>query len=381
MRCLLKEADYKKIFGPEVMQYLKGKSGESLRQLIGDKNFTREMIRLVPKLSRAEEGHREELAQLAVNIVKEIYPIIDEYGIEIDARIVPFGTRFSVDQMKRAPQTPITPPPPKPDKEPAGEEGPEDIIPQPEEEPAEEEPEESDEEQEMKRRLVNSIIQGSSLRGAFSFLLFRDHINDIQNIDPEIVNDYRDVLKATFAAYDDDNGLAMLMSSAASSPIKGGESKAVEENGKIVIKAWSVNFPMLVHEIIKGLKSITVGWAGYASKSAEKNAAVVKKVDKLSNEPEDLRYGKFVADALTNIYIESNIDDPRVRDAFETEVAKLKFQELKSLIINSFQEKLTPQQKSWISSTFKDLERQWKQYDADKTLNAGEDEDEEDFAF
>jgi len=339
----LTEMDYNKIFGPEVMASLKGKSGEELKKLAG-KDLRRSMSTLLPAITQAENGHRPQLEKAAVELVKELYPIIDEYGIEIEARIIPMGDKMSLKNLKD-----------KWDKL---------------QEADESDDEESDEEQEMKRRLSNALQQGASLRGTYGFLFFKKHLDDIEGLAPGIKNDYKNAMDAVFGAYDDDNGIAYMISHYQQNPEaqRAGESRAIEKNGKITIQAWGINFPVLVHEIIKGLKAVTIGWSGYSSASKEKNQTVINKVDKLSNEPEDLRYGKFLADALSNIYYESDIDDLRVRDSFETEVSKLRFKELKELLSNAVLNKLTPSQKSWINSTLKDLESQWKQYDSDSSI-------------
>ena len=55
----LLEVDYEKIFSPETMALLKSKSGESLRQTLGDKNLLqvmRQATNLIPEIIDAENG-------------------------------------------------------------------------------------------------------------------------------------------------------------------------------------------------------------------------------------------------------------------------------------------------------------------------------------
>jgi hypothetical protein len=110
---------------------------------------------------------------------------------------------------------------------------------------------------------------------------------------------------------------------------------------------------MLVHEIVKGLYEI-VGTEGFGS-DKEKNQAIVGAVDKLSNEPRDLQYGKFIYDAISKLYNESNIDDPRVRELFFAEVYKLTDDEFFPFIENVIADKLQPLQKKWAADTMKDI--------------------------
>ena len=90
----LLEIEYEKIFKPETMAALKGKSGESLRQMLGDKNLQQAIMRssgLVPELIEAENGYRDHLEFIASDIVTQAYPIIDYANIKIDAKIVSMG--------------------------------------------------------------------------------------------------------------------------------------------------------------------------------------------------------------------------------------------------------------------------------------------------
>ena len=69
----LKEAKYEDIFSPETLQSLKGKSGESLRQMMGDKDLMSAMKRsqeLLSQIAQAEQGHEENLVNVALDIVR-----------------------------------------------------------------------------------------------------------------------------------------------------------------------------------------------------------------------------------------------------------------------------------------------------------------------
>ena len=138
--------------------------------------------------------------------------------------------------------------------------------------------------------------------------------------------------------------------------MQGGESEMEydEENEQFVIKARAICFPMLVHEIVKGLYEI-VGTQGFSTDKA-KNKSIINQVDKLENEPRDLQYGKFVYDALNQLYIDANINDPRVRELFFAEVYKLDDEEFIPFIENAVNDKLTPQQKQWASNAIRDIQ-------------------------
>ena len=90
----LAEVEYEKIFSPKTMAALKGKSGESLRSMLGNKSLMQTMMRskaLLDEIIDAEEGYRDELEMVAAQIVTDAYPIIDYANIRIDAKIVDMG--------------------------------------------------------------------------------------------------------------------------------------------------------------------------------------------------------------------------------------------------------------------------------------------------
>jgi hypothetical protein len=321
---LLLEVDYEKIFSPQTMATLKGRSGQSLKQMLGDKNLRQTMMRsqtLLNEIIQAEDGYRDELEMVAAQMVTDAYPIIDYANIKIDAKIVGMG---DLDIQPGE----------------GGEVSLENV-------PAEAE--------KAKRRIINGITQGASIRGAFGFMLFKEYLDQIN---PSLVAKYNEILKLSFGIYDDENAIALMLSLLAQGQkMAGGESEMEydEENEQFVIKAKAICFPMLVHEIVKGLYEI-VGTEGFGA-DKEKNQAIVGAVDKLSNEPRDLQYGKFIYDAISDLYNESDVDDPRVRELFFAEVYKLIDDEFFPFIENAINGTLKPLQRKWAMDTMRDIKR------------------------
>jgi hypothetical protein len=330
----LLEVEYKDIFSPKTMAALKGKSGESLRQMLGNKSLMQTLTKtqgLLDEIIQAEEGYRDELEMVAAQMVTDAYPIIDYANIKIDAQIVDMGD-LNIQQ-------------PPPNEDPTspdfGQDDPEKLK--------------------AKRRIINGITQGASIRGAFGFMLFREYLDQLS---PELVDKYSDILKLAFGIYDDENAIAMMLAMLAQGQkMQGGESEMEydEENEQFVIKAKAICYPMLVHEIVKGLYEI-VGTQGFGM-DAGKNKAIIGAVDKLSNEPEDLRFGKFIYDALSKLYNESNINDARIRELFFAEVYKLEEDEFLSFIENAVNDELTSSQKKWAMDTMRSIETDLKKDD------------------
>jgi hypothetical protein len=326
----LLEIEYEKIFKPETMALLKGKSGESLRDTLGTKDLRQVMQRsteLVPEIIEAENGYRDHLELLAADIVTKAYPIIDYANIKIDAKIVPMG---DLKIPEESDEVPVDQTPP--------------------------------EAQQAKRRIINGITQGASIRGSFAFLLFRDYLDAF---DEELVAKYNEILKLSFGIYDDENAIAMLLAMIAQKQnMPGGSSEMVydEDEEQFVIKARAICFPMLVHEIVKGLYEI-VGTEGFGA-DKEKNQAIIGAVDKLSNEPRDFQYGKFIYDAISDLYNSGNINDPRVRELLFTEIYKLPEEEFIPFIENAINGVLTNEQKKWAADTMRDIKDDLKKDDS-----------------
>jgi len=324
----LLEVEYEKIFSPETMALLKGKSGESLRQMVGDKTLRQNMIaskQLLDEIIEAEKDYTDELEMVAVAMVTEAYPIIEYANIKIEAHI---GFE-EMGQMQPQPnEEEITPD--------FGDQDPEKLK--------------------AKRRIINGITQGAAIRGSFGFLLFREYLDDIN---PELIGKYGEILKLVFGTYDDEQAIALMLAMLAQgTKFDGGnESEMVydDDNEQFVIKAKAACFPMLVHEIIKGLYEIT-GTEGFG-KNQEKNKAIVNAVDKIENEPRDLQYGKFIYDAINQLYIDADIDDARVRELFFAELYKLEDEEFIPFIENAINGRLSNDQKKWAIDTMKDIKR------------------------
>jgi len=316
----LLEVEYEKIFKPETMAALKGKSGQSLKQMLGNKSLMQTLMssqQILKEIIAAEAPHRDVLAQIAVDMVTQAYPIIDYANIKIDAKI---GDDMSLGGDDDEPPS-------------------EDLN--------------TPELMKAKRRIINGITQGASIRGSFAFYLFREYLDLLDN---SLVDKYGEILKQVFGIYDDENAIAMMLAALEQGQQMAGGSSEMEydeEEERFVIKARALCFPMLVHEIVKGLYEI-VGTQGFGQ-DKEQNKAVIGAVDKVSNEPRDFQYGKFIYDKLNDLYFESNIDDARVRELFFTEVYKLDENEFISFIENILNDKLTSTQKNWAMGEMKNI--------------------------
>jgi len=317
----LLEIDYEKIFKPETIAALKGKSGQSLKQMLGNKSLMQTLMKsreILDEIMTAEAPYRDQLAQIAIDMVTQAYPIIDYADIKIDAKIGD-DTSVSGNNDNEPPSPDLNTP---------------ELL-------------------KAKRRIINGITQGASIRGAFAFYLFREYLDLLDN---SLVDKYGEILKQVFGIYDSEEAIAMMLAALEQGANMAGGSSEMEydeEEERFVIKARALCFPMLVHEIVKGLYEI-VGTQGFGQ-DKEQNKAIIGAVDKVSNEPRDFQYGKFIYDKLNDLYFESEIDDARVRELFFTEVYKLGESDFISFIENALNDKLTPAQKNWAMGEMKNI--------------------------
>lgn len=308
-------SEYQKILSPQAFQNISKKSAESLKTMLKGKNFMQasmDSMEFLQQLIVIEEPYRDELELIAEIVVKETYPIIKEMGILLDVKIVdPGAGGMNLNQSEKSPSL-------------------DDIA---------------ERTGVNKRRIINSITQGASIRGSKAFHFFKDLLDDL---DSSLVERYAKLLDAAYGIYDDDNAIAMMLAMMSQNQgSQGGESSADwnEETGELTIIARAVCFPILVHEIVKGLYEI-ISMQGF-SRDAEQNKQIAGMVDKAQNEPEDLRYGKFIYDALNSILAKykPGEDIAQVREYFFAEIYKLSDREFIELIdalladsLNSFQE-------------------------------------------
>lgn len=341
----LYEVEYKDILKPETLAMLKGKSRENLQRMLSDPSIARalgNMKGLAKQIEEAEAEYRDELEMVAKQIVTDAYPIIEYADIQIDAKIVPKSEIKPLTNLDPDEEDPAAP-----------DFGDQDF-----------------EKLKAKRRIINGITQGAALKGVFSFLEFRQYIDQL---DPTLVDKYIAITKAADVPYNDENIVAIMMSQIQQGGMQGeGQSEMVydDDTEKFIIVARATNFPVLVHEIVKGLYEIT-GTEGFG-KNREKNQAIVKAVDKAGNEPEDLQLGRYFEQAISDLYDQSDIEDARVRDFFYAEIYKLDEDTFLDFMENAVNGQLTPSQKKWATNTMKRLE---------KELESGEEDlyEEEDF--
>ena len=169
--------------------------------------------------------HKEDLEQLAIKLVKE------EMGIPEDA--MQFKAELVMQPMGAA----------------EGMQGEAEL-------PSEEEVEEFMGDMESfnlersKRRFINSLIQGAAFKGGHMYVLVSNELNDM---DPRLLNLYgvsQSLMEHAYWIFPDMEQMA------GGGGGQMGQSEVDEETDPPTVKAKAVTFPLLVHELVKGVYEI-----------------------------------------------------------------------------------------------------------------------------
>ena len=101
-----------------------------------------------------------------------------------------------------------------------------------------------------KRRFINSLIQGAAFKGGHMYNLVKNEINDIN---PQLMNLYavtQSLMEHAYWIFPNMEGMA------GSGGGQMGQSEVDEETDPPTVSAKAVTFPLLVHELVKGVYEI-----------------------------------------------------------------------------------------------------------------------------
>lgn len=187
------------------------------------------------QVGRIQFQHKEYLERLAVDLVKKEMSI-PEGAMQFDAKLV-MGPMSSAEGMRQQPQEPKQQDIKQAFKH---QEELEDFVDEFEKFNLEK----------AKRRFINSLIQGASKKGHYMFELVRD---ELDRLNPELANLYgvnQSLMDHLYWVMPDMEGMA------ASGEGQIGQSEVDTETDPPTVKARAATFPLLVHELIKGVYDI-----------------------------------------------------------------------------------------------------------------------------
>ena len=265
-----------------------------------------EMMRKIPGIMRIEAAHKDELIQLAIDACLDEGEV-PEGWYQIDARL---GEQPDTSDFRYQPEEP------KDDEE--KEEKKKLEIPSFDIEDLTDE--EELELEKHKRNIINAIIQGSAKRGHYLFQKPAVKAR-LDAIDPSLYRDYLGIMAINDFMYFTMEQMIEMMSQTGQGVAgkvsledaddegeegeEGGEENGEQPDTKIV--AVGMIFPILCHEIIKGLEEAK-GRHGHSQNKSIRDK-VRGAVDVLSNEPMQLRIGPEIVEKLRNALPNSMFDD------------------------------------------------------------------------
>lgn len=255
----------------------------------------REMISKIPAIMRIESRYKNELEELAIEICLDETEVPDDWfqieanlgmpsnegfklggeeGDEEDEEELDFGSDFDVTELTRKEEIEL---------------------------------------EKHKRNIINAIIQGASKKGHYLFQ--KPSIKSrLDEINPSLYNDYLGIMAINDFMYFSMEQLIEMMNQsgqgiAGKTELGDADEEYEEEGIDTKIKATGLIFPILCHEIIKGLEEAK-GRHGLPQ-DAEIRQRVLQKTDTLANEPMQLRIGAEIVEKIRfalpdEIFNESN---------------------------------------------------------------------------
>jgi len=364
------------------------KVAEKLSQVTGIENLSsqqtqgmiyQEMMRKLPQIMRIESQHKEELEELAKEAALEETEVpADWYEIEALLNRQPIDTgnfRYNPDE----------------DEEDEEEEDENEMPEIPSFDVEDLTDEEILELEKHKRNIINAIIQGAAKKGHYLFQK-PDIKARLDAIDPSLYRDYLGIMAINDFLYFSMEQMIEMMSQtgqgvAGKVQLKNNddEGEEDEEGGEeekpdTKIVAEGMIFPILCHEIIKGLEEAK-GRHGLP-KDPSLRQKVQGQVDLLSNEPMQLRIGPEIVEKLRfalpdEMYEESN---KGLINWFHTLLYQIPAQEFLEIIGNTISEDESKVKKA--TSRFREIMKEAQnlksEYEDYKEEEGIDDSDEED---
>jgi len=297
------------------------------------------------RLIMIQSQNKEELEDLAVKLVKEELGIPDG-AMQFDAQLVmqPMG---AAEGMQSNPEM-----------------------------PSEEEVEElmGDIEnfnlERAKRRFINSLIQGAAFKGGHMYVMVRDEINDIN---PQLMNLYavtQSLMEHAYWIFPDMEGMA------GGGGGQMGQSEVDEETDPPTVKARAVTFPLLVHELVKGVYEI-FGTHGLPDDPRQQEM-ILKAEDTLPSEIWDSRLGPVFWEKFVSTYpIELFEDDMKHIQHYLfmrfSALSAEEFMRVAKIILSG-----DPKGEKFIQGMVNDIVKELKEQDYKEAMGYDDEDDEDD---
>jgi hypothetical protein len=154
-----------------------------------------------------------------------------------------------------------------------------------------------------KRRFINSLIQGAAFKGGHMYVLVSNELNEM---DPKLLNLYgvsQSLMEHAYWIFPDMENMA------GGGGGQMGQSEVDEETDPPTVKAKAVTFPLLVHELVKGVYEI-FGTHGLPD-DPKQQEMILNAEDTLPAEIWDSRLGPIFWEKFTSTYPMELFDDDK----------------------------------------------------------------------
>ena len=366
-----------------------GKVADKLKEVVGNRNINsqqvqgmiyNEMMGKLRNIMSIESEHKDELEQLAVEASLEEQEV-PEGWYQIEPHL---GQQPDVSDFRYAPEEP------KDDEEEEEEEKDELEIPSFDVEDLTDE--EELELEKHKRNIINAIIQGAAKRGHYLFQKPEIRAR-LDAIDPSLYRDYLGIMAINDFMYFTMEQMIEMMSQtgqgvagkvkledADDEDEEGQEGGEDEETPDTKIVAVGLIFPILCHEIIKGLEEAK-GRHGHSQNKSIRDK-VRGAVDVLSNEPMQLRIGPEIVEKFRHAMPDEMFSDSNkgLINWFQILLYQVPAQEFLEIIGNAISEDGSKVKKatSKFMEIMKEAQNLKSEYEDYKEEEGIEDSDEED---
>jgi len=360
------------------------KVADKLRQVTGIQDLSskqvqgmvyQEMMRKLPNIMRIEAAHRDELIELA----KEA---------SLDDAEVPEG-RYQIEASLGMPDTGNFRMEPEDDED--EEEEDEEKLQFPSFDLDELTDEEILELEKHKRNIINALIQGAAKKGHYLFQK-PDVKSRLDAIDPSLYGDYLGIMAINDFMYFSMEQMIEQMSQTGQGvagkveldDADDEEGEEGEEQPDTKIIATGLIFPILCHEIIKGLEEAK-GRAGLPSDPGMREK-VLGQTDVLSNEPMQLRIGPEIVEKI-RFALPDDVFDPEYKgliNFFHVLLYQIEAKEFLEIIGNAISEdssKLGKAKKRFeeIVREAKQMQEEFENYKEEEDIDSDDDDGLDDF--
>ncbi len=364
-----------------------GKVADKLKQVTGNQNISskqvqamiyQEMMMRLPNIMRIEGRHRDELEQLAVEASLEESQVPEDWF-----QIEPYLNREPIDvsNFRYEPE----------DNEDEEEEDGEEKVNIPSFDVEDLTDEEVLELEKHKRNIINAIIQGAAKKGHYLFQKPEVKAR-LDAIDPSLYRDYLGIMAINDFLYFTMEQMIEMMSQtgqgvAGKVELDDADGEEGDEGGEekpdTVIKAYGAIFPILCHEIIKGIEE------GKGRHGLPKDQGLRQKVqgqvDLLSNEPMQLRIGPEIVEKIRFALPDEMFDDDNkgLINWFHIQLYQIPAEEFLDIIGNAISEDQSKVRKATrrfeeIMKEAQELKQEYDDYKEEGGSDSDDDDDEDD---